>query len=63
MSFELKMLILDRFGIMELIELLEIEDEEFYDRFEDMILANLDKLKQVDHGLGTETTAEDPEQD
>ena len=63
MSFELKMLILDRFGIMELIELLEIEEEEFYDRFEDMILSNLDKLKQVDHGLGTETISEDTDQE
>lgn len=61
MSFELKQLILDRFDIVELIELLDIETEEFYDRFEDMILANLDKLRQVDHGLGTETTAEDSE--
>ena len=61
MSFELKQLILDRFDIMELIELLDIETEEFYDRFEDMILANLDKLRQVDHGLGTETATEDSE--
>lgn len=61
MSFELKQLILDRFDAMELLELLDIETEEFYDRFEDVILANLDKLRQVDHGLGTETTTEDSE--
>lgn len=61
MSFDLRQLILDRFDIVELIELLDIETEEFYDRFEDMILANLDKLRQVDHGLGTETATEDSE--
>ena len=61
MSFELKFLILDRFDILELIELLDINTEEFYDRFEDIILANLDKLKQVDHGLGTETGSEESE--
>ena len=61
MSFELKFLILDRFDILELIELLDINTEEFYDRFEDIILANLDKLKQVDHGLGTEARSEESE--
>jgi len=61
MSFELKFLILDRFDILELIELLDINTEEFYDRFEDIILANLDKLKQVDHGLGTEAGSEESE--
>ena len=63
MSFELKQLILDRFDILELIELLDIDPEDFYDRMEDVILANLHKLQQVDHGLGTETGTEDPEQD
>jgi len=63
MSFELRQLILDRFDVFELVELLDIEAEEFYDRMEDIILANLHKLKQVDHGLGTETGTEDTEQD
>lgn len=61
MSFDLKQLILDRFGALELVELLEIDDEEFYDRFEDIILANMEKLRQVDNGLGRTGTSEDTE--
>lgn len=61
MSFELKQLILDRFDVWELIELLDIQVEEFYDRFEDVILDNLHRLKQVDYGLGTEAGTEEPE--
>lgn len=61
MSFELKQLILDRFDVWELIELLDIDTEDFYDRFEDVIMSNLHKLKQVDHGLGTEAGTEEPE--
>lgn len=63
MSFDLKQLILDRFGAADLVDLLDIDDEEFYDRFEDIILANLDKLKQVDNGLGRDRADEDSEQD
>ena len=63
MSFDLKQLILDRFGASDLVDLLDIDDEEFYDRFEDIILANLDKLKQVDNGLGRDRADEDSEQD
>ena len=59
MSFELKQLILDRFSIAELIELLDIDIEEFYDRFEDMILNNLNKLKEVDNGLAQENLSEE----
>ncbi len=62
MSFELKQLILDRFDVLELAELLDIDPEEFYDRMEDIILANLDKLKQVDNGLGRSRADEDSEQ-
>ena len=61
MSFELKQLILDRFDILELMELLDIDPEDFYDRMEDIILANLDKLKQVDNGLGRDREDEDSE--
>ena len=61
MSFDLKQLILDRFGALDLVELLEIDDEEFYDRFEDIIMANLEKLKQVDNGLGRDRADEDTE--
>ena len=61
MSFDLKQLILDRFGALDLVELLDIEDEEFYDRFEDIIMANLEKLKQVDNGLGRDRADEDTE--
>lgn len=61
MSFDLKQLILDRFGALDLVELLDIDDEEFYDRFEDIILANLEKLKQVDNGLGRDRADEDTE--
>jgi len=63
MSFDLKQLILDRFGAADLVDLLDVDDEEFYDRFEDIILANLDKLKQVDNGLGRDRADEDSEQD
>lgn len=61
MSFELKQLILDRFDVLELAELLDIDPEDFYDRMEDIILANLDKLKQVDNGLGRDRADEDTE--
>ncbi len=61
MSFDLKQLILDRFGALDLVELLDIDDEEFYDRFEDIIMANLEKLKQVDNGLGRDRADEDTE--
>lgn len=62
MSFDLKQLILDRFGAVDLLDLLDIDDEEFFDRFEDIIMANLDKLKQVDNGLGRDRADEDSEQ-
>ena len=61
MSFELKQLILDRFDVLELAELLDIDPEEFYDRMEDIIIANLDKLTQVDNGLGRSRADEDTE--
>lgn len=61
MSFDLKQLILDRFGALDLVELLDIDDEEFYDRFEDIIMANIEKLKQVDNGLGRDRADEDTE--
>jgi hypothetical protein len=57
MSFELKQLILDRFGVLDLIELLDIDPEEFYDRFEDIISANLWRLKEVDNGLEIQETS------
>ena len=59
MSFELKQLILDRFSLLELIETLDIDTEEFYDRFEDIILAQLDKLKEIDNGLEKENLSEE----
>ncbi len=59
MSFELKQLILDRFFLIELIEILDIDPEEFYDRFEDIILAQLDKLKEIDNGLERENLSEE----
>jgi hypothetical protein len=62
MSFELKQLILDRFSLLELIEALDIDTEEFYDRFEDIILAQLDKLKEIDNGLEKENLSEETEE-
>jgi hypothetical protein len=59
MSFELKQLILDRFSLLELIETLDIDIEEFYDRFEDVIFAQLDKLKEIDNGLEKENLSEE----
>lgn len=59
MSFELKQLILDRFSVSELVEILDIDLEEFYDRFEDIILAQLDKLKEIDNGLEKENFSEE----
>lgn len=59
MSFELKQLILDRFSLSELIEILDIDPEEFYDRCEDIILAQLDKLKEIDNGLEKENLSEE----
>jgi hypothetical protein len=59
MSFDLKQLILDRFFLIELIEILDIDPEEFYDRFEDVILAQLDKLKEIDNGLERENLSEE----
>jgi len=62
MSFELKQLILDRFSLLELIEALDIDTEEFYDRFEDIILAQLDKLKEIDNGLEKENLSKETEE-
>ena len=62
MSFELKQLILDRFSLLELIEVLDIDTEEFYDRFEDIILAQLDKLKEIDNGLEKENLSKETEE-
>ncbi len=59
MSFELKQLILDRFSLLDLVEILDIDLEEFYDRFEDIILAQLDKLKEIDNGLEKENFSEE----
>lgn len=59
MSFELKQLLLDRFSVQELIDILDVDIEEFYDRFEDIILANLDKLREIDNGLQTENLSEE----
>jgi hypothetical protein len=62
MSFELKQLILDRFSLLELIEALDIDTEEFYDRFEDIILAQLDKLKEIDNGLEKKNLSKETEE-
>lgn len=62
MSFELKQLILDRFSLLELIEALDLDTEEFYDRFEDIILAQLDKLKEIDNGLEKENLSKEIEE-
>lgn len=59
MSFELKQLILDRFSLLELVEILDLDPEEFYDRFEDIILERLDKLKEIDNGLEKEKFSEE----
>lgn len=59
MSFELKQLILDRFSVQELVEALDIDQEEFYDRFEDIILAGLNKLREIDNGLQAEDFPEE----
>ncbi len=59
MSFELKQLLLDRFSVQELVDILDLDIEEFYDRFEDIILANLDKLREIDNGLQTENLSEE----
>ena len=54
MSFELKQLILDRFSVLELVEILDLDPEEFYDRFEDIIIERFNKLKEIDNGLEKE---------
>ncbi len=59
MSFELKQLILDRFSLLELVEALDLDTEEFYDRFEDIIIERLDKLKEIDNGLEKENLSEE----
>jgi hypothetical protein len=59
MSFELNQLILDRFSLLELVEILDLDPEEFYDRFEDIILERLDKLKEIDNGLEKEKFSEE----
>lgn len=59
MSFELKQLILDRFSILELVEILDLDPEEFYDRFEDIIIERFDKLKEIDNGLEKEKFSEE----
>ena len=59
MSFELKQLILDRFSLLELVEALDLDTEEFYDRFEDIIIERLDKLKEIDNGLEKEKFSEE----
>ena len=59
MSFELKQLILDRFSLLELVEILDLDPEEFYDRFEDIILERFDKLKEIDNGLEKEKFSEE----
>lgn len=59
MSFELKQLILDRFSLLELVEALDLDPEEFYDRFEDIIIERLYKLKEIDNGLEKESISEE----
>lgn len=59
MSFDLKQLILDRFSVLELVEILDLEPEEFYDRMEDIILDKLDKIKEIDNGLEKEKFSEE----
>lgn len=59
MSFEFKQIILDRFSILELVEILDLDPEEFYDRFEDIIIENFYKLKEIDNGLEKEKFSEE----
>lgn len=59
MSFELKQLILDRFSVLELVEILDLDPEEFYDRFEDIIIERFHKLKEIDNGLEKEKFSEE----
>lgn len=59
MSFELKQLILDRFSVLELVEILDLDPEEFYDRFEDIIIERFNKLKEIDNGLEKEKFSEE----
>jgi hypothetical protein len=59
MSFELKQLILDRFSVLELVEILDLDPEEFYDRFEDIIIERFDKIKEIDNGLEKEKFSEE----
>lgn len=59
MSFELKQLILDRFSVLELVEILDLDPEEFYDRFEDIIIEHFHKLKEIDNGLEKEKFSEE----
>jgi hypothetical protein len=59
MSFEIKQLILDRFTVYELVEILDIEVEEFYDRFEDIIIEQLERIKEIDNGLEKEKFSEE----
>lgn len=59
MSFDLKQLILDRFSVFELVEILDLDPEEFYDRFEDIIIERFDKLKEIDNGLEKEKFSEE----
>ena len=59
MSFDLKQLILDRFSVLELVEILDLDPEEFYDRLEDIILDKLDKIKEIDNGLEKEKFSEE----
>lgn len=59
MSFDLKQLILDRFSVLELVEILDLDPEEFYDRFEDIIIERFDKLKEIDNGLEKEKFSEE----
>ena len=62
MSFEFKQIILDRFSILELVEILDLDPEEFYDRFEDIIIENFYKLKEIDNGLEKEKFSEEEDQ-
>lgn len=59
MSFDLKQLILDRFSVLELVEILDLDPEEFYDRFEDIIIERFNKLKEIDNGLEKEKFSEE----
>lgn len=59
MSFEIKQLILDRFTVYELVEILDIDVEEFYDRFEDIIIEQLERIKEIDNGLEKEKFSEE----